>query len=236
MISNIVKQNHHTADVFRKLDIEYCCGGNWPLETVCENKGLAFENVKNELENSSRVVPLLPITNYENWSTDFLVSYIINIHHHFLYTSMPDTEAILKEFVEGHKKQFPEMVAVLNLFELLHRQVIPRIQYEESTIFPYILQIAHAHANKDSYASLLVKTLRKSLGATMKHEDQQLADIVVKIRNLTNAYAIPDKCCVSHRIALARLKDTDIDLLQHIYLENDILYPRALRIESDLLR
>src|SRR5436189_2464492 len=85
--ANIVRQYYQTADVFRKYEIEYCCGGNWPLEMVCSNKGLAFDRLKKELEEICRVVQLPAAINYEGWNTDFLISYIINIHHQFLKTA-----------------------------------------------------------------------------------------------------------------------------------------------------
>ncbi len=235
-VASIVKQNHHTADVFRKYEIEYCCGGNWPLATVCMNKGLSFEILKQELEVVCRTVQLPPAINYDSWNTDFLVNYVINIHHQFLKNSIPDTALIIKDFAEGHKKQYPEMQEIAVLFQQLESEMIPHLSYEEETIFPYILQIAHAHNNKDSYAKLLVKTLRKPLHDIMKHEEEVLSALVFRIRLLTNNYKIPDKACVSHNLALSRLKDLDNDLMQHIYLENEILFPRALAIERELMK
>ena len=49
-VNDIVKQHHHTADIFRKYGIEYCCGGKWPLETVCLSKGIEFDQLRKELE------------------------------------------------------------------------------------------------------------------------------------------------------------------------------------------
>ena len=234
--SAIVKENHRTADVFRKHGIEYCCGGNWPLETVCLNNQVSFELLKKELEDASRIVKLPPAINYQNWNTDFLVNYIINVHHQFLSTSLPDTEKIIREFVEGHRKQYPAMVEVLNLFLQLQQEILPHLKYEEETIFPYILQIAHAYENEDTYAKLLVKTLRKPLGAIMKHEENTLTELVLNIRQATSNYTVQEKSCLSYSLILSRLAELDHDLLQHIYLENNVLFPRALLIEAELLK
>ncbi len=70
----------------------------------------------------------------------------------------------------------------------------------------------------------------------MKHEEQTLSALTLKIRLLTNNYTIPEKACVSHMLALSRLKDLDGDLMQHIFLKNEILFPRALQIEIELLK
>jgi len=236
LVASIVRQNHHTADVFRKYGIEYCCGGNWPLETVCMTKGIEFGLLKKELEHACRVVELSSALDCTDWNTDFLVSYIINVHHQFLKKSLPATGDIIKEFAEGHKKQYPHMQETAVLFDRLHTEMMPQLKYEEETIFPYILQIAHAYENNDSYARLLVKTLRKPMQVVMKNEEGALASLILKIRLLTDNYAIPAKACVSHGLALSRLKDLDNDLMQHIYLENEILLPRALHIEHELLK
>ncbi len=236
LVSNMVRQNHNTAAVFRKYEIEYCCGGNWPLKTVCMSKGIEFEVLKKELEDACRKFELPPLINYDAWKTDFLVSYIINIHHQFLKHSLTDTASILKDFADGHRKKYPEIHEVSTLFNQLQLNITPHLKYEEETIFPYILQIAHAHENKDSYAKLLVKTLRKPIQFIMKNEEDDLSAIILKIRLLTNNYTIPEKACVSHILSLCRLRDLDSDLMQHIYLENEILFPRALQIETELLK
>ena len=235
-VNDLVRKHHHTADVFRKHGIEYCCGGKWPLETVCMTKGIAFDQLKKELEDACRVTQLPPMVAFDSWNIDFLTSYIINIHHEYLKKTLADTAEIIKHFADGHEKKYPYMQEVFVLFQQLQKEILPHIKYEEETIFPYICQIAHAYENKDTYAKLLVKTLRKPLDAIMKHEDDLLMALVLKIRLLTNGYTVPENACVSHTLALSRLKELDNDLIQHIYLEKEILFPRALAIESELLK
>ncbi|MFT3934867.1 MAG: DUF542 domain-containing protein [Chitinophagaceae bacterium] len=234
-VNEIVRKNHHTAEVFRKYNIEYCCGGKWPLEAVCLSNGIAFEQLKQELQQAMRVAQLPANTAFETWDTDFLTKYIVNVYHQHIKRSLPVTGDIVQHFADGHVKKFPEMQEVASLFHAFEKEILPHIQYEEETIFPYISQLSHAHQNNDSYAKLLVKTLRKRLDLIMKQEEDFLSTFIVKIRLLTNNYHIPVNACVSHRLALLRLNDLDNDLVQHIYLENEILYPRALKIEQELL-
>ena len=70
----------------------------------------------------------------------------------------------------------------------------------------------------------------------VRHEEHVLSALMLKIRLLTNNYATPDHACVSHRLAVARLKELDNDLMQHIYLENEVLFPRAIKVEQELLK
>lgn len=235
-VNDIVKQNYRTADVFRKYGIEYCCGGKWPLETVCMTKGLEFEQLKKELLDSSRSIELPPSLPYNDWPIDFLINYITHIHHHYLKESLPGTEAILKDFTDDHEKKFPQMREVCKIFVQLKKEILPHIQQEEESIFPYIRQISNAHKNNDSYAKLLVKTLRKPIETIASHEHKFLESSIYRFRELTDNYTAPDNACVSHRLTFSRLRDLDNDLVQHVYLENEILFPKAIRIEQELLK
>ena len=236
IVSEIVKHNYRTADVFRRHNIEYCCSGRWPLETVCDNTGIDFDELKKELDAAGRTVQVSHDLPYHTWNVDFLTGYIINVHHYYLRNSMPVTGDIVKHFAEGHEKKYPYMQEVYRLFEKLREDLMPHIGYEEEIIFPYICQVVHAHENNDSYAKLLVKTLRKPLDAMLQHEHNLLEAPVFKIRELTNNYIVPEGSCVSHKVALLRLKELDNDLMQHMYLENEVLFPKALNIEKELLQ
>ena len=110
------------------------------------------------------------------------------------------------------------------------------MEHEEEIIFPYVCQISHAYDNRDSFASLLVKTLRKPIEKMMKEEHAIISDIILKFRELTLLYTPPEKACTSHRIIFSKLKELDNDLAQHLYLENEILFPRAIAMEKKLLQ
>ncbi len=202
---------------------------------ACLNRGLDFESVKKELEEAARTVQLPPSPDYRSWTTDFLVSYIINIHHRFLKNSLPGIGEVIVAFAGAHQQQYPEMNGVCEHFRQLEQEIEPQMRYEEEILFPYILQIAHARENQDAFAKLFVKTLRKPIEVFMKRQEETLCGLLYKIRLLTNGYLLPDRSCVSHIVAINRLRDLDNDLMQHMYLENEVLLPRALRIESELL-
>lgn len=102
-------------------------------------------------------------------------------------------------------------------------------------IFPYIRQISHAYESKESYASLLVRTLRKPVEDLMHDEHNSIGKTLTQLRELTNNYTAPENACTSHRLAYSLIKELDDDLVQHIYLENDILFPKAISMEKELL-
>src|SRR6185369_3198792 len=105
--SDIVRDDYRTASVFRKYDIDFCCGGKWALGTVCEMKGLDFDLIKEELEDSIRTIQLSNSTAFNNWDIDFLTEYIINVHHQYLRKALPGIKEQLTHFIEDHGEQNP---------------------------------------------------------------------------------------------------------------------------------
>ena len=69
----------------------------------------------------------------------------------------------------------------------------------------------------------------------MHHEHETLEKTLHRLRLLTNDYTAPESACTSHRLAFSLLKELDDDLVQHLYLENDILFPKAIAMEKELL-
>ncbi len=233
--SDIVKQDYRTAEVFKDYGIEYCCGAKWPLRMVCEMRELKLENVLQDLRNVTRTINISSTIPFDEWEIDFLTDYIVKIHHKYLQQALPKTKEQLSRFVDEHKKKYPYLVEIETLFSALYKTMLPHLKQEEEIIFPYIRHIAHAYDSKESYASLLVRTLRKPVEDIMNHEHDTLEKILFRLRTLTNNYTAPEAACTSHRLAYSLLQELDDDLVQHLYLENEILFPKAIAMEKELL-
>src|SRR5437867_626703 len=89
-VTEIVTQDYRTSVVFRKYGLDYCCGVKLPLQMVCEMHGLDTETVKKELRHAMRIIRVSNSINFKAWSVDFLVDYILNVHHDYLVTNFPE--------------------------------------------------------------------------------------------------------------------------------------------------
>jgi regulator of cell morphogenesis and NO signaling len=227
--------DYRSADVFRKFGIDYCCGGKWPLKIACEMRGLDVDSVVTDLQKAMRNITISPNLDFETWEIDFLTDYIVQVHHRFMEKFLPDLKEHLEKFVQGHVEKFPYLEKVLNLFRQLYKEVLPHMKHEEEIIFPYIRQIAHAYKNKESYAGLLVRTLRKPIELVMDSEHETFGKSLMAMRELTGQYTAPLHACINHVVVLKKLEQLDNDITQHIYLESDILFPRAIAMEKELL-
>jgi regulator of cell morphogenesis and NO signaling len=234
-VSDIVKKNYRTAVIFRSHGIEYCCGAKFPLELVCSLKGLDPDLILEELESASRTVTIPNTIKFEEWDLSFLADYIVHIHHAYLRSTLPTALETIRQFADGHKKKFTNLPELVVVFSSLVKELLSHIKYEEEIIFPYIKQIAHAHKANESYASLLVRTLSKPVEEVMNHEHKFVEDSLARIRELTEKYQFPAEACTSHKVSFLTLQDLESDILQHLHLENDILFPRAIKMEKELL-
>ena len=235
-VTDIVTHDYRTAEVFRKYNIDFCCGGKWPLDTVCLNKNLNTTTVIEELQRIVRQSASNAAIDFDAWDIDFLADYILNVHHSYLKKALPDTKDQLKKFLDGHREKFPHLEGIEVIMNRFMKEIPPHMKKEEEIFFPYIKQIAHAHKNQESYARLLVRTLRKPLEEVMQKEHETTGTNLSKLRTLTNNYTPHSNACIIHKILFAKLEELDKDLVQHIHLESNILFPKAIQMELELLQ
>lgn len=235
-IASIVNNDYRAADVFRKYQIEYCCGGKFPLSIACEMNGLNEEEIIRELKEATREVNTSNTLDFNGWPIDFLTDYIVNVHHHYLRKALPSIRDHVDRFAAGHRKKFGYLDELLQLISQLQKTFIPHLEQEEEIIFPYIRQISHAYNSRESYASLLVRTLRKPVEDIMEHEHETTGKLIHRMRALTDQYTPPENACISHRVTFQKLREVDNDIVQHLHLENNILFPKAISMEKELLQ
>ncbi|HUR65306.1 MAG TPA: DUF542 domain-containing protein [Chitinophagaceae bacterium] len=233
-VSDIVADDYRTADVFRKHGISYCCGGKWPLFMVCETNGLDVKKIQEELEMATRTMVISNLIDFTAWDTSLLIGYITGVHHNYLKASLPQTRQMLAEFVEEHRKRFPHLDDLEMKFRLLDKQLRTVMEMEENVLFPYIKQLDNAYRAEESYAVLLVRTLRKPVDdLIISHK--KISELILLIRGLTDHYIPPSNACISHKVVMSKLKELDTDLEQHLYLEGAVLFARTTAIEKELL-
>jgi regulator of cell morphogenesis and NO signaling len=234
-ISDIVKKDYRTADVFKKHQLSFCCSGNILLKSACEAKGIDFEVLSAELRVATRDLRISNDLPFDEWKIDFLIDFITNIHHTYLYQSVPSLTATLESFTVGHQDKYPELIPVRELFKKLAVNVIPHIKHEDEIIFPYIKQIDSAYRRKEPYGNLFVRTLRKPLHIVEK-EHVQIHNLLNELRIATRQFTPPDGACLNYTVIYKKLEEVANNFTQHKYLEDNLLFPKAIAIEQKLLQ
>jgi regulator of cell morphogenesis and NO signaling len=234
-VSEIVQEDYRAADVFKKHGINYCCSGRIALLEACSARNIEYSTVIEDLRQATKVLQISNALRFSEWRIDFLVDYIINVHHAYVDVAMPEIETSLELFMDGHRKKHPELEKVLDLFKELAALMDTHKRHEEEIIFPYIKQIDNTHRRKETYGNLFVRTLRKPLSNIAKEHDM-ISSILKEIQVATNNYTFPPNACTNHRVIFQRLREFHDDMMQHKHLENNILFPRAIDIEKELLQ
>jgi regulator of cell morphogenesis and NO signaling len=235
-INEIVTQDYRTSSIFLKYGIDYCCGGKSALREACESRGLNVEIIRNELNDVISTVNVSHSLDFNNWDIDFLIDYIEYVHHHYLRQNLSIIDNMLAKLIQSNLAKYPNLVELQDYFKGLQLDLLPHLQEEENIIFPYIKQISHAYKRKDTYGALFVRTLRKPIENIIHHEEERLAQYLHRFRKLTNNYTPPPNSTLAQKVCYAKLKELDNDMAQHIHLENNILFPKALAMEQELLK
>lgn len=235
-VSEIVRRNYRTADVFKRYGINYCCGGNATVPEACAQANISLQELEQALEKATLVTPLSSAIQYDKWKPDFLIDYLVNIHHAYLHQTLPTLDGSLTTFIEGHKKKFPQLGKVLVLFKQLTQLLQAQTEKEETAIFPYLKQLINAYNRKETYGSLFVKTMRLPLDNMLENEQRQITDLLLQLRKETDNYTLPTNACTNYGVMIHKLAELDADLVQHKHLENNILFPRVLLMEKELLQ
>ena len=214
-VGQIAAQEPLATHVFTRHRIDYCCGGGTPLAHACETKGLdpntILEEIRTEVERSQ--------TPSERWNdaplTD-LISHILTEFHEPLREELPQLEAMARKVNDVHHDKAPEMLSeLLTVYLTLKADLEMHMAKEEQILFPMIQQ---------------------SLGPTtrgpvfvMQQEHEDTANALRRLRSLTSDYAVPAEACNTWRALWHRLAALEESLHHHIHLENNVLFPRALK-------
>ena len=235
-VSQIVRNDYRTADVFKKWGINYCCGGNLPLAEACKLKHIDVSLIEDELKDATKMISIPNALQFNDWPVQFLADYISYVHHGYLRQVLPLLSQTISSFVGGHVKKYPYLSEVEKSFQALAQALTEHTQKEEESIFPYVKQISNTFDRKEIYGSLFVRTMRQPLSEIISREHGRISQLLLLLREQTNNYQFRDDACTNHQVIYHKLKELDGDLVQHKHLENNILFPKVLEMEKSLLQ
>jgi regulator of cell morphogenesis and NO signaling len=224
-IGEIVAEDYRTATVFEKYGIDFCCGGQEPLITVCHTKGLDFDEIQQEIE-AAKSEPLERSRNYATWSLSFLADYIVNTHHAYLNEEMGPIASYVHKIVDVHGTNHPELIKIATIFDKIKSDLKGHLREEEGVLFPAIKRTEADRKNGSTSKSMDYDVIKVSL-EKLYPEHEEIGNAVHEIRRLANDYAIPEDVCNTFMVTYRKLNEFEDDLHKHVHLENNILFLKA---------
>jgi len=227
-VGEIVAEDFRTAEVFAKVGIDFCCGGQILLEDACRERGLDIVATTQAIA-AARETPLDRGQNFASWELPFLADYIINTHHAYLNENTAQIAAYARKIAEVHGPHHPELIEVAAIFDQIAADMTGHLQEEEEVLFPVVKRIAAAGKAGVPADSKDRETLNASL-QKLDQEHEEIGEATHDIRRLTRDYEIPSGVCNTFVVTYRKLQEFEEDLHKHVHLENNILFPKAARL------
>ncbi len=228
-VADVVRENIATAHVFKKYGIDFCCGGGTSIDAACSKHHVDKQELMEEINHAlhSRT----PSVNYNQWPLDFLCDYIEQTHHRYVLEAIPIIKSYVAKVAKVHGHASPEVIEIESLFTNVESELIPHLQKEELILFPYIRTLVKSINLGQELSNPQFESVANPI-RIMIHEHDVAGDLLKSIRNLSNNFQTPDWACNTYRALYAKLEEFENDLHLHIHLENNILFPKALKIEQ----
>lgn len=228
-IGEIVKENYSAADVFKKYNIDYCCGGNKTIAKACADNELIAEKLIEELEQVN-TKSVGEEKNYKDWPLDFLTNYIINVHHKYVKANVPLLLEYTNKIATQHGARHPELHKVKEYFHKVAEELKLHMMKEENILFPFIIKLQEAEQNKLKIDRPPFGTIANPI-RMMEAEHEDAGNLLTEMRNITNNYTLPEDACNTYSVTFKKLDEFENDLHLHIHLENNILFPKSIELE-----
>lgn len=229
-IGEMARKDFRKAEVFKKLGIDFCCGGKKTIAEACKATGLDIAVVQEELSKVAQIKPTSAQHDFNAWPLSFLADYIINVHHKYVTDSVELLDQLSDKVATKHSDRFPELLAIRkHVYELLE-ELVTHMKKEEVILFPYIKQLEQKTSAAGDYSQAF-NTVQKPIWV-MEQDHEVAGDLLKKIRSLTNGYTVPANACNSFNFLYKKLEEFEEDLHRHIHLENNILFPKAIQLEE----
>ncbi len=233
LIKDMVTEDFRTAAVFEKYSIDFCCGGKKPLEAACQEQGINVADVLADLRTLDEVQDP-GASRFTEWDLDQLAQYIVEQHHGYLRRTIPSLLAHTQKIATVHGKNHPELIAIAEQFRAIAEELPGHMMKEERILFPYIAHLAAANRGETSAQRPPFQTIRNPIHM-MEAEHQSAGDGCGIIRSASKGYAVPADGCSTYRVTYRELEEFERDLHQHVHLENNILFPKAVELEDLIL-
>jgi regulator of cell morphogenesis and NO signaling len=224
-VGELVVDRPSRARLFEKLGIDYCCGGKKPLQQVCRENNLDYVTVVGELEQEQA----LPASAERNWASASLTDlcdHIEQTHHRYLKEELPRLEFLTSKVTTRHGDQKPALVDMQRVFAELKAEMDAHMMKEERVLFPLCRQLDVAEELPAMHCGSVGNPIE-----VMIREHEHAGGAMAHIRSLTDNYTCPSDACNTYRALFDALEHLEHDLHDHVHKENNILFPKAIRLE-----
>lgn len=232
-LAQIVNSNHQAASVFEKYHLDFCCKGKRSLEQACLEQQLPVSQVTEELKKVFTSNGNQEIIDFDKMNLTQLCDYILQTHHAYVKNEMPQIYAYLQKVSSKHGERHPELYKIFQTFAAVKEEMEGHMRKEELVLFPRIKELQKVADNENGQLQLNIGYLQSPI-TVMEQEHDHAGNLLNDIRIFSNDYTPPQDACTTYRLSFAALKAFEMDLHQHVHLENNILFPKSIEVFKEL--
>jgi len=231
-LRSIALEQPATIRVFERFHLDYCCGGNRLLAEACAEKGIAMEDV---------VTALNEATGSETGEQDFrqatltaLIQHIVRTHHAYVRSELPQLQSMAERVAAKHGPTHPETISVQRTLAQLADELNLHLNKEERILFPYIEDLEQSHNQDAAPPSACFASVEGPI-QVMINEHEAAATLLGEMRAATHGFVPWPEACPTTVGLYYGLDAFERDLHRHVHLENNLLFPRAIALEREVL-
>jgi regulator of cell morphogenesis and NO signaling len=233
-VRDLVGRYPQTRPVFEQHGIDYCCGGGQSLADAARKHGLELPALVAAVEKALHTAPDKAVPVDKDWYAvpiQELINHIVAVHHAYLKKELPRLGMLEQKVLQAHGARHGDVLRrVHTLFVGLDRELSRHLAKEESEVFPEIVAAQARALEKKSGRTATSKSIRDPV-SQLEQEHENAGRTLAKLREVTNNYTLPSDACPTFKALYDELQQMEADLHQHIHLENNVLFPRALKLD-----
>ena len=221
-VGDIASALPSSVRIFQQHGIDFCCGGKTPLSVACEQHGVSLDALTSAIETAAAA----PHADHRDWAREplhELVAHIISTYHDPLRDELPRLEAMAVKVARVHGRKSPYLDRLSDIVSELSAELREHMLKEERVLFPAICAI---EAGRPAAIPLSAPI------TVMEHEHDHAGALLAELRAITDGYTPPAWACGTATALYHGLAELESTMHVHVHLENNVLFPRALRITN----
>lgn len=226
-VGELVKDRPARSRIFEQFKIDYCCGGKIPLAQACEKKGLNPQEVLTRIQSDD--VTDSQLVDADAMKLTELADHIEQTHHAYLKQELPRLDQMTEKVARVHGEHEPRLHQIRQVFLGFQEELLNHMMKEERILFPMIRQLEQAQAPLQFHCGSLANPIRM-----MEYEHANAGSALEQFRQLSDDFTPPPWACNTFRAMYDALNRVELDMHQHVHKENNVLFPKAISLETSL--
>jgi len=233
-IAEIVRSQPTAAAILQRFDIDVCAQAHESLRAACAVLQLSVEQVLEKLDDGAAVDAGAEHADPNEFAPSRLIQHIVRVHHKNVRQELPRLVELTHTVASKQGERSPELMQIELLVAELAADLTEHIRKEEQVLFPYIAQVDQAPLLAFRPPQLCFSRVGQPV-FVMVQEHERAKLLLAELRRITNSFEPPAWACPKFTALYAGLQIFSARLDEHIRLENEVLFPRAIAMEAELM-